>query len=152
MVKYKRMVVSALLFGLLFCLVPGCNVMDGGGMINPFDEMLEVLSGNWKSADGKWLAVIDGYNITLQKDGMPVLDDSYTLSLPSAENANGESDLELYHTEIKCEAGVIGSIGQLCIENGKLYMSIAYDEAYSEYPGYEKEIVEFAKAEEGSDV
>lgn len=143
MQKLMKAVTVVMLLGLL----SGCNVKDGGGMINPDEAVLDALSGDWTGDDGRWSAAIDGYHITLQMDGAAVLEGTYTLNAPADESADARTALVPDGGELSLDGTVTGTVEGLYLENGSLYMEIAYDEAYAGHAQCQSGTVVFTKAE-----
>ena len=107
-------------FAFIARLFSGCahgNIKDEGGMLNPYEQILEALFGDWVG-DG-WNAKIDGYSLTLVKDGSTVLDGKYNLISDSDDKA----ELELYDKQL----GAFGTVTRLYYEAGRLYLDFAHN-------------------------
>lgn len=144
----KRMAIIMAVLGLLLGgMLTGCSLrerlaheymLDGPGMINPNAPLLELLSDNWATPDGRWTASIVGHTLRLALEGTPVYEDTLHFTF-SGEDVNEKTELRLYYNTFQNDDGsVSGEIEQFYTENGLLHMEVAFNEGTNESLVFEK--------------
>lgn len=142
---WKGMAIVMTALGLLLGgIMTGCSVkehiVDGPGMINPYEPLMDLLSDNWTTYDGRWTASIDGYALKLFFMGECVYDNTFDFSEHGGEDVNSKTELKLYYSDFQSDDGnVSGVIEQLYTENSLLYMKVRFKDGTDESPVFEKE-------------
>ena len=144
-----RTVVFIVMLALLSGILNGCilkkeivdnHILDGDGMINTNALLMDALAGDWASADGRWSAAIEGYELELMLDGESLYDGSMYFSFHE-DDTNVKTELFIYAFEnklIKSAMEVVGTIKKFYTENGMLYMEVTYANGDAETVVFEK--------------
>lgn len=132
--------------GIFLSMLTGCfakkfienQTLDGPGMEDPYAPLMELLSDNWATSDGRWTASINGYTLQLFLTGERVYDNTFEFFV-YGEDVNERTELKLYDSEFKSDDGsVSGVIEQFYTENGLLYMELVFKDGTGENIVFEK--------------
>lgn len=146
--KSKRTVIIMAALGILLGgMLTGCfakkllvddQMLDGPGMVNTDAPLMDLLSDNWATSDGRWTASIDGYALKLALEGKPVYENKLYFTF-DGKDVNNKTELSLYYSDLQSDDGTIsGVIKQFYTENGLLYMEVAYQDGTGENVVFEK--------------